>query len=89
MPQEAFDKFWEKYSSDQAYKLDCYISNPAPLNVPMHQVLKKVVGLLTSVINFKAMALPDINNISLINGVGQFAYSDVESGTVKNLPLMI
>ncbi|EGR33264.1 hypothetical protein IMG5_057290 [Ichthyophthirius multifiliis] len=89
MPQEAFDKFWKNYSSDQAYKLDCFIPNPAPLNVPIHEVLKKAGGLLSNVVSLKVMGLPDMNRLSLINGVGQFVYKDVENNSVKNLPIMV
>jgi hypothetical protein len=41
--------------------LDSFIPNPAPLNVPIHEVLKKAGGLLSNVINLKVMGLPDMN----------------------------
>lgn len=35
------------------------------------------------------MAQPDMNNIKVINGVGQVAFKDVEKNATKNAPLMI
>jgi len=36
----------------------------------MSDILKRAGGLFTSVLNLKAMAVPDMNNIAIINGVG-------------------
>ncbi|KAL4505321.1 hypothetical protein ABPG72_002383 [Tetrahymena utriculariae] len=92
MPQDAFDKFWIEYSSGSnstSYKLDAYIPNPAQINVSINDILKRAGGLLNNVLGLKVMAIPDMNNINVLYGVGQFTYKDVEKNAVKNLPVMI
>lgn len=73
MPQEAFDKFWKEYSlgsNAASHKLDVYLPNPAGTTISIHEVLKRVGGLLNTALGLKVIAVPDMNNIALLNGVG-------------------
>lgn len=55
----------------------------------MGDILKRAGGLFSSVLGLKAMAYPDMNNIAIINGVGQFTFKDLEKNATRNLPVMI
>lgn len=51
MPLDPFNKFYEEYSSQTEsnyYKLDNFMPNPASVQTPISDVLKKFGGLLTS-----------------------------------------
>lgn len=45
------------------FKIDSFIDNPAPPQVPIAEVLKKAGGLLTNVLNLKVTPIPDLNNL--------------------------
>ena len=92
MPKDAFDKFFEEYSSSNNpsyYKLDYFIKNPAPPQVPLSEVLKKFGALLNNGLNLKANPHPDINNLKSLKAPGQFCFKDENSGNVINLPVMV
>ena len=59
------------------------------MNVNLNDVLKRAGGLFSTVLGLKVMAVPDMNNIRFLYGVGQFAFKDVEKNATKNTPVMI
>lgn len=51
MPANAAYKFYDDYSSSNAsniFKLDSFIKNPAPPQVPLTEMMKKVGALMTN-----------------------------------------
>lgn len=65
MPLNVFEKNYKEFTqttSNKFYQIDNFIKNPAPSNVPLIEVMKKVGGLLTH-LNFKANATPSMNDI--------------------------
>lgn len=66
MPENIFNKFYTEYSNpndNNFFKIDSFIDNPAPPQVPIAEVLKKAGGLLTNVLNLKVIPIPDLNNL--------------------------
>jgi len=91
MPKDAFDKFFDEYSNSNNpnyFKLDYFIKNPAPPQVPLSEVLKKFGALLNNGLNLKANPHPDINNLKALKAPGQFCFKN-EGGTIVNLPVMV
>jgi len=92
MPQEAFDKYYKEYSDEENksnyFRLDNFIENPAPKNVPLSEVLKKVAALLTNGLNLKVIAPPDETN-KIVNAVGQYVMKAEGSQNPTNLPIMV
>ena len=91
MPKEVFEKFYDEYSNSNNanyYKLDYFIKNPAPPQVPLSEVMKKFGALLNNGVNVKANPYPDINNLKVLKAPGQFCYKN-DGGNIINLPVMI
>ena len=90
MPPENYEKFYEEYTrsgNPNYYRLDYYLKNPAPGNVSIGDVLRKLGGLLNS-LNIKACPYPDMQNLTMLKGAGQFCFRG-EGGTAVNLPVIV
>ena len=91
MPKNVFEKFFDEYSNSNNpnyFKIDHFIKNPAPPQVPIAEVMKKFGALLNNGMNLKANPYPDINNLKVLKAPGQFCYKN-EGGNIINLPVMI
>lgn len=91
IPKDAFDKFYDDATnptSNNFYKLDYFIKNPAPPQIPLSEVMKKFGGLLNNGLNMKATPFPDMNNLKILKAAGQFCFKN-DSGTLINLPVMV
>eukprot|EP01017_Pseudomicrothorax_dubius_P025065 TRINITY_DN2672_c0_g2_i1.p1 TRINITY_DN2672_c0_g2~~TRINITY_DN2672_c0_g2_i1.p1 ORF type:complete len:717 (+),score=215.11 TRINITY_DN2672_c0_g2_i1:67-2217(+) len=90
LPNEKFESFYEEYtisSNRPYYKLDSFVKSPAPPQVPVTEVLKKMGGLLTNCMNLKANPYPNMKDLKMINAAGQFVFK--KDGAVVNLPVMV
>lgn len=91
MPLDSFNKFFSEYtiSKNQNYfRLDHFIKNPAPKNIPITDVLKKFGALLNSGLNLKGSGYPELNNLKVVYAAGQFTFKP-ENAEPKNLPVMV
>jgi len=92
MPQQAFEKYYNEYttaSNPNYFRLDSFIKNPAPSNVPVSEVLKRLASLLAKGLNLKVTNLPSDNDVQIVNGVGQYVMKSEGSQNPTNLPLLI
>ena len=92
MPPETYDKYYNDYtkvSNDNYFRLDNFINNPAPPQVPLIEVMKKVSALLSKGLNFKVWGVPSETDMKSINAVGQYVMKAEGSQNPTNLPLMI
>lgn len=92
MPLNVFDKYFEDYSSvtnNNYFKLDVFITNKAPPNVTMTQVLGKISGLASTILGFKVYQLPSNDEIKLLNCIGQFVYKESNKDQASNVPLLM
>lgn len=90
MPIDNYEKFYEEYTkgnNPSYYRLDYYLKNPAPPQVPLGDVMRRLGGLLNG-LNIKANPYPDMNNIQSLKGTGQFSFKN-ESGNIINLPIIV
>mmetsp|Transcript_2677 Transcript_2677/g.2330 ORF Transcript_2677/g.2330 Transcript_2677/m.2330 type:complete len:86 (-) Transcript_2677:291-548(-) len=75
MPREKFYELFDNFTnadSDSHFKLDDFIKNPAPPNVPLSAVLKKIGSLLSNGMNFEVSYEPNEDNALSVNCVGQY-----------------
>jgi len=92
MPQQAFEKYYNEYTTapnPNYFRLDNFIKNPAPSNVPVSEVLKRFAGLLSKGLNLKVSSFPNENEVQIVSGVGQYVMKSEGSQNPTNLPLMI
>jgi len=87
MNKQEFDRYYEEYTTHKTeksyYRLDEFIPNPAPPNIPLVEVMKKAGALLTNVLNLKTQPYPSIDNIKLLCSSGKFNWKDNQKGTVE------
>lgn len=55
MTNEKFDQVWVDINRPEFQKLDLILKNPAPSNVPVEEVLKKMANLLQNCLNLKVL----------------------------------
>ena len=92
MPQQAFEKYYNEYTTannPNYFRLDNFIKNPAPSNVPVSEVLKRLSSLLAKGLNLKVTNLPSDSDVQIVNGVGQYVMKSEGSQNPTNLPLLI
>jgi AP-2 complex subunit alpha len=92
MPIANFKKFWDEYtasSNPNYFRIDNFIKNPAPPNVPITDVLKKVGALLNNGLGLKANGLPDMNNLKEVYAAAQYTFKPENAANPVNLPFMV
>ncbi|CAD8166956.1 unnamed protein product [Paramecium octaurelia] len=93
MPYDKFTKFFDDFtnnlSNQNYFKLDSFIRNTAPSNIPMSEVLKKAGGLLSVGLNLKAQPFPSLENLQMIWACGQLMIKPPEQNNILNLPIMV
>lgn len=90
IPESNFRNFYNEYSATtnpSIFKLDEFITNPAPPNVPLSDVLKKFGSLLGGGLHVKANAWPNPQNVKQVWGTAQYCYKP--ENEVINLPVLI
>lgn len=88
MASDKFDTYFDDYttsSNDKFWRLDNFINNPAPPDVPLGPVLKKFSAMFTS-LNFQIV---EGGSPYVVSGVGQFLLKPEGSQTEVKLPTMI
>jgi AP-2 complex subunit alpha len=91
MPADKFLQFYNDYTTannDKYFRLDAFIKNPAPPQVPVSEVMKKVGALLTNGLNFKAKFV-DEDTKTEICGTANYTYKSESSANNVNLPIMV
>ena len=89
---ERYLKAWKDYtesSKKNIFKLDEFISNPAPVTVPLQDVMKKVGRLLATVMNLKVSAWPNGQNIKMVYGVGMLNRKWADNEQKHNIAIMV
>lgn len=90
IPEDNYRQFYDEYSSTEnpsIFKLDEFIPNPAPPNVPLSQVLQKFGSLFGGGLKIKANAWPNSQNIKQVWGTSQYCYKP-ENDMVM-LPILV
>ena len=85
-------KAWKDYTDsgkNTIFKLDEFISNPAPVTVSLQDVMKKVGKLLSSVMNLKVSAWPSPQDIKMVYGVGMLNRKWADNEQKSNIAVMI
>jgi len=73
MPFDRYTKFYNDYTTSTNptfYKLDHFIKNPAPPQVPIKEVIKKAGDLLSNGMNLNVQGFPDMNNLTMVWSAG-------------------
>ncbi|TNV73970.1 hypothetical protein FGO68_gene13707 [Halteria grandinella] len=74
MPSDAFSKTWDDITHNRPssfQKIDAFIKNPAPPQVPVTEVLKKVANFFQNSMNLKVFPPEDPTNFWSVKAVGQ------------------
>jgi len=87
MSDEDFNKFYQEYThteSDQYFRIDDFIRNPAPHSVIVENVLAKMKDMLTKGCG---LAVTQCEDNSYLNAAGKYVFR--KDGEVSTLPLMV
>lgn len=74
MPDDAFTRTWDDITHNRPttfQKIDTLIKNPAPPQVPVQEVLKKVANFFSQSMNLKVFPPTDPTNFWSVRAVGQ------------------
>ena len=92
LDESRYMKAWKDYSSSSKstiFKLDEFIKNPAPVTVPLQEVMKKVGRLLVNVLGLKVAAWPNGQEIKMVYGVGLLNKKLADNEAKTNIALMV
>ena len=78
MPLDSFNKYWSDITHNRPatfQKVDHIFKNPAPSNVPISEVMKKIHYFMTQSLNLKVV---DQENENLLKAVGEMSFKPAD-----------
>lgn len=91
VPQDAYENFYKDYTTTNnnlIFKLDEFVANPAPPNVPMPEVLKKFGQLLAGGMHLNVNTFPGPQNMKKVWATGQYFYKADSDQKPVLLPIL-
>ena len=91
VPHDAYENFYKEYTmsnSDAIFKLDDFIPNPAPPNVPLSEVLKKFGQLFSGGMHLNVNTYPSPQQMKKIWATGQYFYKPEAEQKQVVLPIL-
>mmetsp|Transcript_20300 Transcript_20300/g.19225 ORF Transcript_20300/g.19225 Transcript_20300/m.19225 type:complete len:203 (+) Transcript_20300:1729-2337(+) len=77
MPLDNFNKYWADITHNKPHsfqKIDVILKNPAPPNVPIQEVLKKIINFFQSSMNLKVFQPENLNDFTNVKAVGEMNF---------------
>ena len=89
LTHDKFEEIWHDITEvrpETYQKMDTILKNPAPQQIPVMDVLKKMAELFTEYFNFNVLAPQDVNNFTQLRVTGQIVFKGDEQVNFPNDP---